>query len=454
MIIVKYLQNQVFKYTWLTNILNIYLNMFLSQIERSKNFIDEVKQVVSNIDIDAPVVWYISNVDAEIRKLIANSWIDDSSVLEREYMSFRRKLLWAMRIGKIESFSDVSSFLVDFWASPIPESLESQTVEIAGIDEDFWKNSLVEAPPEWVIYRWWTARKVLREYLGLEIHSADTNTDIDAFIWPDEDIDKVRRYFSCDAEWLTRLSDISDSTLIQRCKHVDLGMNQVIVSANTIYYTSKSEIALRTGISEVLEEPDNLFWVKQYKDESWRVIFTNQKLYRVLSMLVRWKLQAVKVRTDNIAFENRDAIGWMEKYLIITLKKIISEAWDDDEYLQLMMYRYSDLLLQMWYISKHEDIFTLLWDTHKQWPVKVYDSYMEKDFDDNGKRDMLWRLDKLTRVLVRKIIPETLEWFSFDPKNSVIELWVNYSQLGSFESIFKTHWDSFHERIKSQDQEK
>jgi hypothetical protein len=424
------------------------------QKEAWKKLVDWVREVLKNIDYSQPVDLYLLEVDKKIRALIQDSWIKNGEALEEEYKTFRRQLLAWIRDGDIRSFGDVSSFLAGFWMWEFPESLKIQEVIERELDEEFWNKSHIDQPLEWVIYRWGTARKILREYLWLQPNPADDGTDIDVYLSPELNVDNIRELLQCDAEGITQLDDFTNETIHQKCRHVDLWMNQILVTKDTIYYTKKSEDAARDGVTDILVEPDNLFGVKQYIDESWRVVFTNQKLYRVLSMLVRGKIKWVKIRQDNISSENADAIWWMDKYIIIVFKKILNETKGDLKNTAIMMYRYAGLLVRMWYIGAHNEIYGFIWDTHQNSPVKVYDSYLQKDFDDGWERDMLWRLDKMTRVLVRKIIPDTLSDYTFDPNDTEIELVVNEEWIEEFQNSFHNKWQELKSRIESQDSEK
>lgn len=412
----------------------------------------------SDVDYAESTLNIISKIDREVRRLIWESNISEHQQLEQDYIDFRRQLLSAMREEKIQSFSDVSSFLVKFWTSEIPKSIQEQNVLSVKLDDDFWEKSFAEKPIDGVVYRWGTARKILREYLDIEPNTADDNTDIDVFVWPWKKVDDVIEYFSCDAEWVTKLDNISEQALLDKCKLVDLSMNQVLVTADRIYYTEKTELALKTWNCELLEEPDSLFWKKQHTSNLGHTVFTNTKIYRVLSMIVRGKIDNVSVRIDNISSENADAIGWMDKYIMIVFKKIIAEASNEEgldiNKLSLMIYRYTDLLVQMWYIGTHEECFDFLAQTHVEGPIKIYDSYLQPDFNDWGKRDMIWRIDKMTRVLVRKIVPEELDWFIYHHANETVQLGVDYDKYEEFRNAFENNWRDFHSKIRLQDEEK
>lgn len=329
--------------------------MSLSSSNNAKLLIRGISDFLKWVDYSGETFSVISQIDEEVQKLIEWSKILDKNEIRRNYITFRGQLLRAIREWNISSFSDVSSFLVKFWNSDTPRSIQEQNVISEELDQNFWNKTAIEKPQHWVVYRWGTARKLLREYLDIDPSDADENTDIDVFIGPALDVNDIRESLSCDAEWITQLDDISEQALSDKCKLVDLSMNQVLVTADRIYYTEKARKALETWICELIEEPESLFWKKQHTNSLGFTIFTNTKIYRALSMLVRGKADKITVRKDNISAENADAIGGMDRYIIIILKKIISEGSTetvaDMESLSLMMYRYADLLVQMWYLT-------------------------------------------------------------------------------------------------------
>lgn len=263
----------------------------------------------------------LSNLEKEITKKLFNPWIEN-------YKNYAKEILFALD-QNIEITNDDKNKIINIinnWIQQFPKNpTHSQVInfvhkEFRKINNIEWNNSLhyivkniakdewleiqndlhIQPPLDGMLYRWWVARNILRKILWIKENEFDSEiNDIDAFIIPSLDKQKITQLYNTWSDWISYIEDLDRNTIKEKLWQVDCNINQVLVSQSQIYYTNSCELWLKDNYIRPAGEWKNIYNTLSYSQWD-NVIYSSSIIIRAIKFLCEQKVNSLTVKNYNI----------------------------------------------------------------------------------------------------------------------------------------------------------
>lgn len=274
-----------------------------------------------------------------------------------------------------------------------------------------------------IAYRWWVARIIGAILLGYSTNQIDLKTlddvDLVAKKWEHNHKELLRTYGAA-SNGIWYVNDMDPCVILSR---VDLSMNQVLVYKDKIYYSDDFVSFLDSWEIVVSDQWIDFYNIKSYVYKNTPICHSSV-LERAFKFLIEWKAKKLKLAKYYLNTQNLNIL-WMQRSIIKTVRRIIWKEKDEETYIISQFYWLAWILIKIWYISTHSDIFSFINKIQENEEVIINNKFSWVEFDARRK------LKKLVNLIFLFYQIEKSWWFieysekvlnGFDMENNETEL--------------------------------
>ena len=362
----------------------------------------------------------LSNFEKSITKRLFNPWVSN-------YWKFTKEIIFALNQNTeiIEKDKSVIIDTINHWVQKFPKNpthpeviefinqefrrtsnIESNiTVDyiVKDINEKDWieiQNDLnIQQPLDWVLYRWWIARNILRKILWIEKNNFDSElNDVDAFILPNLDKKQVTEFYNTWSDWISYIESLEPDIIQEKLSQVDCNINQVFISKYKIYYTNECEDGIKNNYITPIGKWKNIYNILSY--QQWdNIIYSSNLIMRAIKFLCEQKVNSLLIKPYNIESYNFTQLKPDNDILALVRKFIYKNNAN------LLLCNLNDILKQINFLWEWREYIDIVDYIEQQIIQKPYFSFANRSPDLQREANRL--LTKIIKQYKHNIINET-----------------------------------------------